>query len=511
MNDAVMLENGNLNASGKIKIEIFDDLTGKKVQEVNGENYINPLLLPQYSKNNQLSPFLYVHPNADTGNYRLGSGTEYMLKYAVLTNSNKPKDEVNDRHVWGDLVGYVDNQSTYNVNTAGNTLRGSYNASETYHTKWDKFFWSYDFPAHVSNGTFNNIYMTNGTTHTWGTRRLWANTNEYGSLRPEKRLTTSGAGNPYASYGISSGSYGGTLRFNVAQNRHEIWTIESDRSATTRNLVRLNESWNVLETITLTGWSTATLGSSTYDVTFDNEFIYVSCQTKGIAKFNLDGTFNSLVYSITDAAVKTAWGAITGSPQGTTLYCYGFEYSRTEDCFYMATSHGLKKIDKQFAFIEDVAGTTGSYITNNGAITTSKDGTKLYFMQAASSSDVIYIKHIPSNSYSYSKLATSSVSPTWTANWVVELPNTPKYIVGVQGAYVYYAPFDGNIIRFGSRYVLDAPITKTSANTMKITYEFSIPEMAMKNPLPNITNTNTGVTTTDYFNTPSSLNMGYID
>ena len=132
---------------GTAKIELFDDLSGKKVYEAKTENIIN----------NIVSKYAFMDYFYDK--IKGAKGLSHYLapfQYMVLTDY-KGAEDADMEFYKGSLVGYVDKAVAY---SGLDTLCGTVNLSET---KLDStgdglLHFVFDFPTHAANGTFQSLW-----------------------------------------------------------------------------------------------------------------------------------------------------------------------------------------------------------------------------------------------------------------------------------------------------------------------------------------------------------------
>lgn len=134
---------------GITTIEIFDDLTKKKIQEIKSENIINNRL-SKYA----FMEFYYERIKGSTteGKY------EAPFRYLLLTNFNGVED-AELKAPRGAIVGYAEKITPY---SGTDILRGTINSVET---KLDTdgtglLHFVFDFPTSAANGTFQSLWWT---------------------------------------------------------------------------------------------------------------------------------------------------------------------------------------------------------------------------------------------------------------------------------------------------------------------------------------------------------------
>lgn len=134
---------------GITTIEIFDDLTKKKIQEVKSENIINNRL-SKYA----FMEFFYERIKGSTS----ASVYNAPFGYLLLTNYNGVED-AELKGPRGAIIGYADKITPY---SGPDTLKGTINSLET---KLDTegtglLHFVFDFPTSAANGTFQSLWWT---------------------------------------------------------------------------------------------------------------------------------------------------------------------------------------------------------------------------------------------------------------------------------------------------------------------------------------------------------------
>src|SRR5690625_920558 len=135
---------------GKIKIELFDDLTGKKIEEIKTNNFIAKGV--EYY-------FKILMANQFTRNKGTGSinhTVDNLFERMTLTDASHPEQTEKAWYMKGNEIGWALTSGTY---SGSDEKRGSYNASESFTTQ-EQVHIVIDFPTHAGNGTFQSIYFT---------------------------------------------------------------------------------------------------------------------------------------------------------------------------------------------------------------------------------------------------------------------------------------------------------------------------------------------------------------
>lgn len=390
---------------GKIKIELFDDLTGKKIEEVHSTNFIAKGVEYAY-KLRMLGLFTRKRKTggADTTNL-----VRDLFSRMILTNAEHAEDPVNEWLVKGKIIGYAYTDETY-VGT--DTLRGSYNEKESFTNK-DKVHIVIDFPTNAANGTFSSIYFCEK-----GGSPLDLD-DSYGYSDYFKRKTE-------LNHGLER-RYG--MEKFVVSDVNKI--IITDDNLKLESEVPLDFSIGHFDVV----------GNTLYYIKSSNKRVIYKATLPTLTDEVQVATYNYNLYAIAyDSARErfyvTCYDFIDGSSQ-TVLLVY----------------------DKTFNLL-DVKKGLGIYIDNIIVI----DG----FLFNSSSSR------------SYNSVNTSYLDLDSFETYPFKMNNSKTNIFNADSTKMYLKTSNDNMlvlpkIYIGSRSLLDAPVTKTETNTMKITYDFILP------------------------------------
>ncbi|MGG3708675.1 hypothetical protein [Heyndrickxia coagulans] len=137
---------------GLIKIELFDDLTKKKVEEINTHNFIARGVLDHLFKAKMRDVFTQ---GRNTGGRSVSTSFGDMFEQMSLTDANHPESPETEWLRKGKVIGYALTTTTY---SGSSTIQGTYNAVES-STTAEKVHMVFDFPTNAANGTFQSIYF----------------------------------------------------------------------------------------------------------------------------------------------------------------------------------------------------------------------------------------------------------------------------------------------------------------------------------------------------------------
>lgn len=364
---------------GKIKVELFDDLTGKKVDELVGENFISKGVRDVLFKMAMVSLFTqWKHTGGRDYYYDINDPFEYM----VLTDATHAEAPDSEWIIRGNTVGYAYTDGTYSGN---DTKRGSYNAEESF-TSREQVHIVIDFPTHAANGTFQSIYFTYD-----------------GSVFDDLSFFD----NPFSNV------------YKLVQHGGKIYV----------------------------------LGSRTKFYEYDMNFNLV-------AEYNL--SYNAWDFEIYDGYIyfayedesNSVWRVPLSNPEAPRETVLGWDDYAYGICF--------DEIKRQFLVYSGYSHLIRRYNTNWELL--SEDPTNL-------TDDHVLVYHEGDVFAGDQVLDSGMGNFRWagTGHWIHGFVGDNYYV----DEYGYLLPKVG----ISSRVLLDSPVTKTSNNTMKITYDFMLPSL----------------------------------
>lgn len=147
------LDYPSFNPRGLIKIELFDELTGKKKEEIKTHNFISIGFKNHLMKLAMKSLFTNYR---NTGGVNFYDNIKDPFNCMYLTDASHSEQPNSEWLIKGRRIGYAYTNGTY---SGPSTMRGSYNATESF-TRLDQVRIVVDFPTHAANGSFQSIYFT---------------------------------------------------------------------------------------------------------------------------------------------------------------------------------------------------------------------------------------------------------------------------------------------------------------------------------------------------------------
>ena len=382
----------NLDAKGKVKVELFDDLTGRKIEEIKTNNFIAKGI-EYYFKILMVNQFTR---NKGTGS--INHTVENMFELMTLTDASHAEQQSKEWCMKGREVGYAITTGSY---SGSDEKRGSYNTAESFTTQ-EQVHIVVDFPTHAGNGTFQSIYFTPS-----------GNPSNFGIFRP------------FLLDGLP-----GVLK--VQKYNNQIWVLHSSSTTTTSSstISRYDDNFNHIET---------------YNLPYSKRDFYIH---------------NNYIYYAEDTTTRSVQRAPLSNPANLSTvlelnnFVAGIVFDHKNNQFLV--SDGLNN------------GNIHRYDTNFNLLSSTPSGNIPY----SSSSSKMFITDdgdIFLNDSNRSYIVQDNVAETDAKIGLV---------MGVIDDYKVMR--DGEVMPqtgISSRALLDAPVTKTSNTTMKITYDFLLPSL----------------------------------
>ena len=391
---------------GKVKVELFDDLTGRKVEEIETNNFISKGA-EYYFK--ILMKNLFTKDLAD--NLAINHSPDNMFGRIILTNASHPEQPKKEWLFRGEVIGWASTTTTY---SGSDELRGTINTGESFVDEVQgQVHFVFDFPTHAANGTFQSIYFA-----------------------PHDSPSNFGIFRPFVLDNLP-----GVLK--VQKYNNEIWVLHSKGVDTSwydeqsSNIIsRYNLNYNLIQTYTLP--------YEKRDFYIHNNYIYYAEGTwsRGIQRAPLSNPTN-LTTVIDD--LSTA----------------GIVFDHKKNHF--VTSHSsdvtgdrsvvsyIRRFDTDFNLLSNT-----EYVFPDGGA---------YYQKMTITDDGDIFVNGRNRSYVLQ-------------NDKAEFGAGIGFVTGFFDDYKVMR--NGEVMPktgIGSRALLDAPVTKTSSTTMKITYDFMLPSL----------------------------------
>jgi len=395
-----------LDVKGRVKVELFDDLTGRKIEEIKTNNFIakgieyyfKVLMVNQFTRNKGTGSIEHTVNN--------------MFERMTLTDASHPEQPEKEWYMKGNEIGWALTSGTY---SGGDNKRGSYNTSESFTTQ-EQVHIVVDFPTHAANGTFQSIYFTPS-----------GDPQNYGIFRP------------FVLQGLP-----GVLK--VQKYNNEIWVLHSSGSSSgssdsfERSISRYDDNFNHIETYNLPYVK--------YDFYIHNNYIYYTeaVASRGLQRAPLSNPTNlTTVINQYINGNESLAGIVFDHKNNQ------FVISSSSDSGTSSSSSSISRYDTSFNLLSNTPYThpNGGYYYQKMFITDDGD---------------IFV-----NGFSRSYILNNNKAET-DAKIGLVMGVIDNYKVMRNGEVM---PQTG----ISSRALLDSPVTKTSNNTMKITYDFMLPSL----------------------------------
>jgi hypothetical protein len=435
--------------AGKIKIEVFES-DGTLVSEHEQNNYVSPVAFSELEKT---FPYAFGFSNqTSTGSSANGRTLLDKVNCIYLMNNESLVDKVNDRFIPGTVIG-----KGFERQTAASALQGSHNLVESvqYDPTYKKMV--IDFPTSSGNGTFTDIYGLGSLSSDYG-RPFYSQEHSL----PTKFSLNGDRSDTGFSFSIN-GSYYTVKTFD---NRLEVFkysTLEfssipnteySSKSTGTYTLGKRAGADFTKYGVTLRTGSYIYSNYVTY--TFDNSYLYIYLvYYRELYRIPIDteGTATK-VRTFTSAEmpkVSNSNYAIAFNPADNLLYFLSIERNLTTTI----PAGTLAKVTK-----------TDYTILSNDSLKPTELGTSTNVTPETN----------------FAMFHPSHKNMLMTANNVIDVSD--KRIIhtsgsgNAQGIIGKFLTSNGYIAAnqsFFSRVRLESPVTKTSSQTMKISYEWIMP------------------------------------
>lgn len=397
-----------LDAKGKVKVELFDDLTGRKIEEIKTNNFIAKgveyyfkiLMMNQFTK----------------GTGSIDHTVDNLFERMTLTDASHAEQPEKEWYMKGNEIGWALTSGTYSGSDEFSGKRGSYNTAESFTTQ-EQVHIVVDFPTHAGNGTFQSIYFTPDS-----------NPRNYGIFRP---------------FGLDG--LPGVLK--VQKYNNKIWVLHSGSASSLvaassgNSLSRYDDNFNHIETYNLP--------YDKFDFYIHNNYIYYTENTtsRGLQRAPLSNPTN--LTTIIDERING-----NGNE-----YLAGIVFDYKNNQFVISSSIGSSSSSSSSISRYDI---NFNLLSNSAYI--NPDGGYYYQKMFITDDGDIFV-----NGRNRSYIVQDNVAETDVKIGLV---------MGVIDDYKVVR--DGEVMPqtgISSRALLDAPVTKTSNTTMKITYDFLLPSL----------------------------------
>lgn len=157
MHDKLLLTDFfDLKPKGHLKLELFDGLTGKKVDERKKDNFISKFVLDHYLRFKMMDTIaggratMREEPGQD-----ITSHFADPLQLIILNKDDHKEDALHEWLPRSPMIGYASTESPY---SGGDEKRGTINQDESF-SRMGHLRMVFDFPTHAANDTFRSVYF----------------------------------------------------------------------------------------------------------------------------------------------------------------------------------------------------------------------------------------------------------------------------------------------------------------------------------------------------------------
>ncbi|MED4354791.1 hypothetical protein P9265_21160 [Schinkia azotoformans] len=408
----------NFSPKGHVKVELFDDLTGRKVDGKSKHNYISNYAKKNFFKYLMYGGFTYKRAVNPQSYYDATNPFERML----LTTANHPENP-DEFEYKGDVIGYASTKTAY---SGSSPQIGTINTSESY-INHGRCHFVFDFATNVAIGTFQSIYFV-----------------------PEDFRLTSNS--------VSSLSNSIT-HLEIKDNF--IYTVHS--SGVFRkydkyfNLVQEWTAAKIVKTNNPEPSGFTTFNSPNF--TIQDEYIYYSDTSNG---YRVNGNYPTQILRASLSDPLTAQWVTTFYDSNYKSYP-PITFDRKRNLFYR--TNGLSQLliyDVNFNLLKtfSIGSNNGDLIVYGDLFTTSRDH---YNINTGTDGLPEFQKMNLTSAFDLVQQSYTSIVGFDDDFCYMQYTSSGTRIHCVPNVFV------------GSRCLLPEPVTKTNAQTMKITYDFILP------------------------------------
>lgn len=433
MDDLITIE--PLKVKGHVTIQLFDAETGNKVQEESGYNFLT-IALNDVLKRLQKSMFSHNIPNNNascinlkTMDYITGAAYSGVFQWLVLTDSTMAESPSTEKNIPGNIIGYADRNPYSNTDTK----RGAINQTESYADD-TRAHWVFDFATDRGNGTIGSICFAR-----WNSEGSFM-----GKLTLYKKGTNFARIYAWMAYGDDGYLY-------ALNSSNKLYKLDPN-------------TFTEIASYTLPYAPSMTYGQSILIV--GGYVYYVYNYNSWLIRFKMsDGTY-------TNTGI-----ALSGSLHYDGTYIYVWSYGPANMVRFNPTTmvqFDSKNLTSVFTTLGVSANSTYEVLTFNNKIYIKLYFTVGYYLWVCydyasntfNLSDTLAIYGNADNIGCFNIFAYNGVIYMYGGN-------SSSYYNNVQLSFynIYTIDYTG-FTTMMSRKLLGTPVTKTSANTMKIIYDF---------------------------------------
>lgn len=458
----------NQHVTGRTKVELFDSngLTERTVSE----NFVAQPMTEWQRELMRLSFFNYSY--SQDGIY--GSNNEtaslldydsvferqmrlHPLTYLCLTDFEGEEKPSTERQMKGNVVGFANRYGSY---AGSSTMQGTINVNDSYAEKNHQHF-VFDFPTHAGNGTFSSVYFNCDEIY-----------NEYGKTTTLTNINE---------MDLSSLSYDNYTYVECMKKQGDKYYIVFKNNDSVRHICECSLDIDTGELIIESSVSISGITyNSCYDITKTSDAYIISDYDNHFYVFNLDGTPANGKYSDWEYISQTTTSNFFKLLKTDEYYTYennGKGILYINDSLYIS---GIRckenSTDTKYqSCLRKYDYTTGEIISDKLVLNAGYTVTDIHYDSSLDSivlgaySNLFWIDK---NTLSYTTdLPIQCNMPTSGGAYVDENTYIHGAYTSITGGRKMYLK-KVKLGAIGTRNLLPSPVTKTSQNTMKITYDF---------------------------------------
>lgn len=416
------------------KVELFDERSGRKKEEWLSENVVN----------SGLDQFAYRMVIANLLSKSIPSYAEANLFSKIFLTNYTGAEDATLKRVQGTVVGWADKFTTY---AGADTLRGTINQSESSFTPETSIKFVFDWPTSAGNGTFQTIWWMPGFSTT-------ITTSPY-------RQGVFASSSSSISLGTAMG--GVTNRKCVVDNKLIYCTSTAIYSAV-RYIVNTTGLFKTTSTLEKTVSSD------------DNTMLGIDYDSAN-SYFWLYGDQNDKFYKYNSSfTLQTSWSCakatyFNSNPTFTVVNAKIFTFRRVDSTtwnLYKFSDTGTLEntynlYSASYTFFNDTAAQSAKLCT---------DGTTIfimYYFSAYNYCDILEVSTSGTVNYEYRADSVETFSSSTASDFTFDEYKNLIYSHSTTNIKEFCPMF-----RPVAQTLLGSGVTKTSSNTMKVTYTFTL-------------------------------------
>jgi hypothetical protein len=417
------------------RVELFDDLTGQKKEEWLSENIINSGL-DMYAYKSVVIQALLGIP-VDLGHKDIINSNSNISTFGnlVLTDYTGVEDATLKR-MQGTIKGWANKYATY---VGSDILRGTINQAESLFTPKTALKFVFDWPTSAANGTFRTLWWLPSETYSTTTSPF---NNSCSSFVSNMSLGTSmvGTTNPFCVVNNKLFYISGTSVYSTLRDISSVGRMFKTTSTLEKNI---------------TADDTTPKG-----VQFDGTYFWVfGSQNAKMYKYDTSFTLVTSWICTTATYIPTYQFTCLGGK----IYTYRYVDATTWNIYKFSDTGTLEAT-------YNVYSASYAYFSGASAAVLTNDGTNLFLFNAYDGSIYRFLEIDQTGNFVYDG-GMDCYNIQSYVNRYVHIDEYKNLLVSSSTSSLYYF---FPMIRPTAQTLLASAVTKTSANTLKVTYTFTL-------------------------------------